>query len=308
MTTVVQLAPIPAEVRERITEAANALFEQAGHQALPTVDQVRRLARVDMNAASTVMREWRREQTARAAPTPVQVPEPLMLAQSQALAALWTHAQQLANESLLLAQAGWEEDRANREAIRLQVSNAYEAKEAELEQLKVQAAAATQAHQAAAAQAAAGLATARADLAQALARADRADARLVDVEQRSKSLEASHDHLVTEVAQLRAQLEQASRDVARANEAALQADERHSEQRKHTAAETHRTVERMTRAEAERDESRRETAKARETAARLHGQIEALQTQMAELLRTLGPGPGGGGGAGQGGPPRRTGP
>ena len=44
-------ATIPADVRERIIAAAADLFEQSGRQAMPTVDAVRRSARVDMNAA-----------------------------------------------------------------------------------------------------------------------------------------------------------------------------------------------------------------------------------------------------------------
>jgi hypothetical protein len=40
--------PLPADARERVFAAANALYEQAGRETLPTVDQVRRHARVDM--------------------------------------------------------------------------------------------------------------------------------------------------------------------------------------------------------------------------------------------------------------------
>ena len=43
---------IPSEVRERIVSVAAELFEQSGRQAMPTVDAVRRVARVDMNAGS----------------------------------------------------------------------------------------------------------------------------------------------------------------------------------------------------------------------------------------------------------------
>lgn len=66
---------IPADVRERIIAAAAELYEQAGRENLPTVDAVRRAARADMNTTSAVMREWRRAQTAQAAPVAVTVPE-----------------------------------------------------------------------------------------------------------------------------------------------------------------------------------------------------------------------------------------
>lgn len=69
-------------------------------RAFPTIDQVRCLARLDMNAASTVTRDWRRTQTMQAGPVAVQIPEPLAAAHGQALAALWLLAQELANDSM----------------------------------------------------------------------------------------------------------------------------------------------------------------------------------------------------------------
>src|SRR3546814_17529844 len=53
---------IPAEIRERIIAAAVELYEQAGRENLPTVDQVRRVARADMNTTSAVMKAWRSEE------------------------------------------------------------------------------------------------------------------------------------------------------------------------------------------------------------------------------------------------------
>ena len=45
----------------------------------------------------------------------------------------------------------------------------------------------------------------------------------------------------------------------------------------------------MTKAEAERDTARADASKAREEAAKLRGQIEAVQTQHAELMALLKP-------------------
>ena len=83
---------IPADVRERIIAAAADLFEQSGRETMPTVDAVRRAARVDMNAASSVMKEWRRAQTAQAAPVAVAVPESVQQASSAAVATIWQQA------------------------------------------------------------------------------------------------------------------------------------------------------------------------------------------------------------------------
>lgn len=61
----------------------------------------------------------------------------------------------------------------------------------------------------------------------------------------------------------------------------------HQEQRKQAAAEAHRVAERMTKAEADRDTARKEASSAREDAAKLRGQVEALQTQASDLMRAL---------------------
>ena len=66
---------IAKDIRDRITMAAGALYEEAERSDFPTVAAVRARASVDMNAASIVMREWRRAQTAQAAPLAVEVPE-----------------------------------------------------------------------------------------------------------------------------------------------------------------------------------------------------------------------------------------
>lgn len=65
------------------------------------------------------------------------------------------------------------------------------------------------------------------------------------------------------------------------------AEQSHQEQRKSTALEALRTAERMTQAEAERDSTRREASAAREEAANLRGQIDAMQSQVANLMQAL---------------------
>ena len=65
---------IDSGIKDRITTAANALYEEAARSAFPTVAEVRARAGSDMNAASLVMRDWRRAQTVQAAPVVVEVP------------------------------------------------------------------------------------------------------------------------------------------------------------------------------------------------------------------------------------------
>lgn len=133
-----QNSGIPADVKDRIISTANALYEQSGHQSMPTVDQVRRAAKVDMNAASQVMREWRRAQTAQSTPVVVNIPEIVQTAATNAVIAIWQQAQELANENLKNAQGAWEQERQELDAMRAELAEAFEAQAAELEQVKAQ--------------------------------------------------------------------------------------------------------------------------------------------------------------------------
>lgn len=117
---------IPVEVRERIVAAAEEIYEQLGRETFPTVDTVRRAAKADMNTTSTVMKDWRRQQTTQAVPVAVTVPEAVVQANASALAQLWAEAQELANESLRAAQSTWEVEREELDIMRKELSNAYE--------------------------------------------------------------------------------------------------------------------------------------------------------------------------------------
>lgn len=127
---------IPSDVRDRIIAAAQELAERDGR--LPTVDAVRRQARVDMNSASAIMREWRRAQTVRAAPVAVAIPDAVQAKASESLAALWLAAQELANASLRAAQSAWDIERQELEALRAELSQAFEAQTLELEQARAE--------------------------------------------------------------------------------------------------------------------------------------------------------------------------
>jgi len=141
------MSAIPSDIRERIIAAATTLYEDNRHEVFPTVDQVRRAARADMNTTSAVMREWRRQQLAKTAPTAIQVPEAVNRANSQALANLWQQAQELANESLRAAQSAWESEREELDSLRREISEAFEQQARELTQLKAEFESAQKAHQ-----------------------------------------------------------------------------------------------------------------------------------------------------------------
>ena len=124
---------ISSEIRSRIIAVAEQLYLDANSERFPTVDQVRRAARADMNSTSTVMKEWRRQQTAAPAAVAVAIPERVGEAMNTALAAVWHEAQELANESLAAAKQAWETERLEADAMRAELAEAYEQQAQELD-------------------------------------------------------------------------------------------------------------------------------------------------------------------------------
>lgn len=123
---------VPSDIARRITSAADQLYEENGKTAFPNVDSVRRRARVNMNDASAVMRTWRRAQTALAAPLQAAIPDAVQGASQTMLVAVWTAATESANNNLQMAQAGWEQERAEAEACRVQLARAFDGQTEEL--------------------------------------------------------------------------------------------------------------------------------------------------------------------------------
>lgn len=281
-----QQAPqIPADVRERIIAAAADLFEQSGRQAMPTVDAVRRAARVDMNAASAVMKEWRRAQTAQAAPVAVAVPESVQQASSAAVATIWQQAQELANESLRSAQAAWETERVEQDAMRQELAEAFERQADELEALQSRLVSIEAAEAAARGEAA----ELRGQLAAAQEQAHTAEARAQEIERRAGELRTELDRAHQTSQAAAAQLDQVRGELAKVQAKAEAEKEAHQEQRKAAATEAHRMAERLTAAQAERDQATKTAGQAREEAARMAGQIDTLKEQSAALLARITP-------------------
>lgn len=127
---------IPADVRDRVMAAAAKLFDASNQTSMPTVDMVRREARVDMNVASSVMREWRRAQMAQINVATVEVPEAVQQAMRAALGKLWEQAQELASDSLRSAQTAWDLERSELDVMRQEISDAFETQSAELEAVR----------------------------------------------------------------------------------------------------------------------------------------------------------------------------
>jgi len=124
---------VSKDIRDRIFAAADLLYEQAEQSAFPTVDAVRKAAKVNMGDASTCMKEWRRAHIMPTASVTTQVPELVQRANTAALASIWKAAQEAANEAMRSAQAGWDAERAEAEALNKQLVDACESMEQELE-------------------------------------------------------------------------------------------------------------------------------------------------------------------------------
>jgi chromosome segregation ATPase len=287
---------IPADIRERIIQAANDLYGQTARQTFPTVDQVRRYARVDMNAASAIMREWRRSQTVQAAPVAVHVPDAVVHANNQALIALWTQAQDLANESLKTAQSAWDAERTELDDMRQELANAYETQAAEFELFKTQADEAALTHQEAAKLAASDLASVRIELAQALTRAERAEAQAGEIERRAADLRGELNRAHEDIDQARSALtdqqkltasitverDEAKSELTRVLATAEAMAETQLEQRNAATHEFAKLTE-------QRDQALKSAAEAREYGAELAGKLAVSQEQNAALLAHIFP-------------------
>ena len=130
------------DVRARIIAAADKLYQEGEKSALPKVEEVRRAARASMGDTSAVMKEWRRQRISQVTPAVVTIPEPVLRAHNNALAALWRQAQELANEALLAVQSSWDVERQELDVLREEVASAYETQASELEKLTAELAAA----------------------------------------------------------------------------------------------------------------------------------------------------------------------
>lgn len=292
---------LPLDARERVFAAASQIFEESGRQTMPTVDQVRRLAKVDMHAATAAMREWRRQQTAQAAPIAVAVPEVVAKANEQAIAQLWTQAQELANQSLREAQSAWDAERTELDQMRVELSDAFEAQADELEQAKSRIEALEREARETAEIAAVEIQKVRDELGQvrgelgaATSRAERAEATAAELEHRVDDLRAELERAHGDVDQVRAEIKRAATDaeglrseLAAVRAKAEAAEHAHQEHRKEAAKEAQRCAEKVLAAAKERDELSKATADARESAARLAGQLEAIQAQNKALMETL---------------------
>lgn len=114
------------EIKQRVFSTADRLYAENDRSKFPTVDEVRRAAKTDMNAASVAMKEWRRQQTTHVEQVAVSVPESVNDAFSAALASAWQAAVAHANKSLDDARSAWDAEKKEAEEHRTQLATAYD--------------------------------------------------------------------------------------------------------------------------------------------------------------------------------------
>lgn len=200
------------KVRARIIEAAEALYLEAGHEKLPTVDAVRRRAGCDMNSASLVVRDWKRQLTVKAEPVATVVPDAVMQVFMDVLGSAWGVAQDLANASLRTAQTAWERERDEQESMRAELSDLWEKVAQELTEANERNADLLRAQEKAAADELTLqeiIGALRADLADQKARADQAEARVAEIEHRVADLKSELALAHNETKAVRAELTEA---------------------------------------------------------------------------------------------------
>ena len=120
--------------------------------------------------------------------------------------------------------------------------------------------------------------------------ADRLRTERDKAQQRQELAEAESVKLAASLAAAQGETVKAQAALAGVTAKAEATEQAHQEQRKRAAEEVHRTAERMTKAEGERDDATKAATEARERAAGLAGQLQAMQEQNAALLAAIKPG------------------
>lgn len=291
---------LPSEIRDRIIEVANGLYEQNDRKSFPTVDSVRRAARADMNTTSLVMREWRRAQTATASPVVVDMPDEVTRAGTEALSALWRQAQDLANQSLRAAQAGWEAERQELDQMRAEISQAFEVQELELERIGNELDAALkqvqvdkQQHNLEVAAAEDRIDELKRGLASATERAERAEAQLDESEGKLKEASVNSQKRLEEIADLNKQLassieykHELERQVESLNHQLndqLKANERTEATLMNAAAEKTQLSQQLTVAQEGQKKAEQEASELRTEVGKLTGAVEAYTAILDKL-------------------------
>lgn len=292
---------VASDTVRRVCDTANELFDQNGGESIPSVDAVRRAAGVDMNAASLVMKEWRKLKLAQPARVEVRVPDSVQQAGQGFIVEVWRQAQEQANESLRAAQAAWDVEREELEQMRRELVSAFENLEIEHNTLKADLTTAN----ATAEQQRLSIDELTHQLNKETRRAENAETRIDELQKRITDLNdqlAESKNIISEQHQDREELqrqhyheqEQVRQELTQAQQQLLTIQakfeaqqEAHNQQKQHAATELLREQERTLKLETQHTELSNQTQEANQKTALLTGKLETAQEQNEKLLVTI---------------------
>lgn len=236
--------------KEQIWVAADQL---AAEGQRPTLEAVRQITGGSFTTISPALNEWKAKQASASTPLREAAPQAVTDRLAEVGTEIWAVALELANARLATEREALEKARTELEADRAEATELADRLADEVEGLKARLVAVEEAESAARSDAE----ELRDQLAAAQEQAHTADARTQEIERRA--------------AELRTELDRAHQD---------------ADQARQTLAEQQQAA-RATAAQL--DQVRQEAGKAREEAARLAGQLQAHQEQVAALLARINP-------------------
>ena len=128
---------IQDEIKQRIINAAEELYI-ANPEKLPTVSEVRAIAKTDMNSTSSVMKAWRTKKLMPVQRIEENAPPALQELALQLASQIWTTAKEQAEDKLRQAESKFMEERQEAEELRLELSQAYDENFALLNQVETE--------------------------------------------------------------------------------------------------------------------------------------------------------------------------
>ena len=279
-----------AITKDQIFQAADQLTAGGSTATLANVRKA--LGGGSYTTINEALKEWKARQ--QASTTPIREPAPAAVAaRTEELGAdIWAIALELANARLTHEREALEATRAQLETAQQEATELADQLSAELETLQAQHQQATDALQGANS----ALGQLRQDNAALSRQLATTEARAGETTKRVDDLKAElqHAHAGNQALQVRLNTAGEALNDKSAHLVRLQLELTHTEDRAETTRQQlidgiERLGERLTQAEAERGQAQQAASTAREEAARLRGELEAIRVQNAALLEALKP-------------------
>lgn len=125
---------ISEEIQTRIVEVAEQLHAE-NPKKFPSVAEVRSASKADMNSVSIVMKNWRQSKLMPVKQIEELAPRELLELSNQLTSKIWSEAKQQADSKLRDAETKFNEERAETDELRVQLSNECDRLDAELKQI-----------------------------------------------------------------------------------------------------------------------------------------------------------------------------